>query len=150
MVDARFMGEGPYYPGKIYAQNADGTVCVLFDDGDRDRKVAQANIRERKPRGARLGIVVRSATEAADSKSLQRKKKQSGSKKSRYHGVSWHKCKSRWRAQLVTNKVPKHLGSFHSELDAALCCAVLPGLTPCAPSCVAVPRSLRSLQLCDL
>ena len=38
---------------------------------------------------------------------------------SRYRGVSWHKQKSKWVAQIGIDGSTKHLGYFESEEDAA-------------------------------
>ena len=38
---------------------------------------------------------------------------------SRYRGVSWHKQKSMWVAQIGIDGSTKHLGFFESEQDAA-------------------------------
>lgn len=34
-------------------------------------------------------------------------------------GVSWHKKNKKWIATISKNKVPKYLGSFHCEIEAA-------------------------------
>jgi CheY-like chemotaxis protein len=40
-VQARHGGKEKYYPGKIHAYNGDGTYKILYDDGDREIKVAR-------------------------------------------------------------------------------------------------------------
>jgi hypothetical protein len=44
-VEAKYEGQGKYYPGKIKNVNADGTYHVLFDDYDVDEAVAAGNIK---------------------------------------------------------------------------------------------------------
>ncbi|KAK7247647.1 hypothetical protein SO694_00125033 [Aureococcus anophagefferens] len=50
-VEARYRGKGKYYPGKIAKDNADGTYDVDYDDGEKEKGVAEALIRgvETKP-----------------------------------------------------------------------------------------------------
>ena len=43
-IEAKYMGRGKFYPGKVEAVNADGTFAVLFDDGDKDSSVKAENI----------------------------------------------------------------------------------------------------------
>ena len=38
---------------------------------------------------------------------------------SRFKGVSWHRGKGRWTAQICTNRKLRSLGAFDSELEAA-------------------------------
>ncbi|HEV7299219.1 MAG TPA: AP2 domain-containing protein [Tepidisphaeraceae bacterium] len=38
---------------------------------------------------------------------------------SAYKGVSWHRQRGRWRAQIVVDGAPRHLGLFSDELRAA-------------------------------
>ncbi len=40
-------------------------------------------------------------------------------KSSKYKGVSWHKFKKKWRAQIGLNKKRIHLGYFEAEKEAA-------------------------------
>jgi ankyrin repeat protein len=44
-VEAQYKGKGKHYPGKVVAINEDGTVEVLFDDGDKDTSVKPENFR---------------------------------------------------------------------------------------------------------
>lgn len=39
---------------------------------------------------------------------------------SQYHGVSWHKGRRKWQAQIKVGGKPIHLGFFDTELDAAI------------------------------
>lgn len=39
---------------------------------------------------------------------------------SKYKGVSWSKCRNKWRAHIIKNKKIKHLGYFVNEYDAYL------------------------------
>lgn len=41
-------------------------------------------------------------------------------KSSKYKGVSWHKSRNKWRAQITINGKRKHLGYFSEEYDAHL------------------------------
>jgi hypothetical protein len=43
-VKANFKGKGQWFQGKISSENHDGTFDILFDDGDRDMGVTEANI----------------------------------------------------------------------------------------------------------
>jgi hypothetical protein len=44
-VEARCKGSKKHYAGKVYLDNRDGTYDVKFDDGDRDRAVPKADIK---------------------------------------------------------------------------------------------------------
>ena len=44
-VDARYRGKSKWYPGKIAADNGDGTYDIDYDDGESETKVAGALIR---------------------------------------------------------------------------------------------------------
>merc|ERR1712227_1165888 len=45
IVEARYGGKSEYYPGKISRVNADGTLDILYDDGDTERRVRASLIR---------------------------------------------------------------------------------------------------------
>ena len=47
MVDARHGGGSKWFPGKISAVNEDGTYGVAYNDGDRERAVKAALLRNR-------------------------------------------------------------------------------------------------------
>ena len=44
-VKAKCKGSKVYYPGKVKADNGDDTYDILFDDGDRDRRCPQSDIK---------------------------------------------------------------------------------------------------------
>merc|ERR1712100_602174 len=44
-VEARYGGESKWYKGKISTVNRDGTYDVLYEDGDKERKVKKSLIR---------------------------------------------------------------------------------------------------------
>ncbi|KAH8047674.1 tudor domain-containing protein [Aureococcus anophagefferens] len=50
-VEARYRGKGKFYPGKIAKDNGDGTYNIDYDDGENEKRVAEALIRgvESKP-----------------------------------------------------------------------------------------------------
>lgn len=45
-MSAKCKGSKSYYPGKIKGDNGDETYDIVFDDGDRDRRVALQNIKK--------------------------------------------------------------------------------------------------------
>ncbi|KAH8074568.1 tudor domain-containing protein [Aureococcus anophagefferens] len=44
-IEARYRGKSKYYPGKIAKDNGDGTYDIDYDDGESEKKVAEALIR---------------------------------------------------------------------------------------------------------
>jgi hypothetical protein len=49
-VEARFGGDKAYYPGKIESMNGDGTYVILYDDGDKETRVARDLIQVAAPK----------------------------------------------------------------------------------------------------
>jgi hypothetical protein len=45
-IEARFHGGGTFYPGRVVAVNADGTVNIQYADGDQEMDVARALVRK--------------------------------------------------------------------------------------------------------
>ena len=62
-VDAKFGGDGAFYPGVVEKANADGTLAILFDDGDKEPNARPANVRPLDGNGgaaaADAGVVAR-------------------------------------------------------------------------------------------
>jgi hypothetical protein len=56
---------------------------------------------------------------ATRSQNMANQKKKEGTT-SRYKGVSWRKVERKWRAYIKCDKQNRHLGYFHSEIEAAL------------------------------
>jgi hypothetical protein len=56
---------------------------------------------------------------ATYSQNLCNRKKRSGSKYSKYKGVSWKKVNRKWVARIGFEKKEMHLGYFHTEIEAA-------------------------------
>lgn len=50
---------------------------------------------------------------------LWNSRKRSGTTSSKYKGVSWHKAKQKWQAQIMANGKAHHLGFFENEEAAA-------------------------------
>ena len=44
-VQANYSGEGEWFRGKIAQVNSDGTYDILYDDGESEQGVTEANIR---------------------------------------------------------------------------------------------------------
>ncbi len=56
---------------------------------------------------------------ATCSQNLCNRKKRSGSKYTKYKGVSWHKYNRKWAARIGIDKKEIYLGNFDNEIDAA-------------------------------
>ena len=50
-VEANFKGKGKWFKGKVSRVNDDDTYDILFDDGDRERKVPRDRIRTEDDKG---------------------------------------------------------------------------------------------------